>query len=149
MWRIPYLLIFGLGLASIILLCSGKSSPERKIVGEWKELTWSYQMLSDTAANDTQIQGAVAQELGEDMLVHKAETWHFYPNGILKLKSKTCEKQLKWHLKGRGNVLQITFDGNKTENYLLSELSSTKMNLDYESAVQVKGIAKLSFQRIN
>ncbi len=149
MWKLSYIMVFGFGFASVSLLFSGKSSPESKIVGEWRELTWNYEMLNDASANDMQIQGAVAEELGEDMLVHKAETWHFYPDGTLKLKSKSCEKVLEWHLKGRGNVLQITFDGNKTENYLLSELSNTQMNLDYESAVQVKGIAKLSFQRLN
>jgi hypothetical protein len=145
-----YISIFMLVVTFFVLLFNYSPSPEIIILGEWKELTWEYEKV-DKAGNEVvykNIPEEVKNTIAENLVIHEAETWEFLPHGKLKLSGENIEKTVNWRIKGRGDILQIKYDDGITENYILSELNKNKMNLNFETEVHARGIAKLTFEKI-
>jgi len=147
---ILYFLIFGIGLTSVMVMVSAGPSPEVLIRGNWQEVTWEYERVDKSDDNDfdyKQIPEDVKRSIGENLIIHQAETWVFLPNGKLILRGEDTEKLVDWRIKGRGHILQIKYDDDTAENYILAELTDTEMHLNFETDIQARGIAKLTFQR--
>lgn len=145
-----YILVFAFGILSFVIMVGAGPTRENLIRGEWQELTWEYEKVGKSE-NDSlyrHIPEDVKNEIGENLIIHKAETWTFLPHGKLRLKGSESEKTVNWTIKGRGNILVLKYGDGLTEHYVLTELDDTKMCLNFEAGIQARGIAKLTFERI-
>jgi len=148
--RLIYFSAICSGILLFVLLISATTNPERQILGEWKEVKWEYEKVNQTDANGAsllQMQDDVKQAIGQHLVIHEAETWTFLPNGQLRLSGKVNNKIVSWRLKGRGHILQIKYDRNQYENYVIDKLDDGTMCLQFETDVQARGIAKLIFSK--
>lgn len=146
-----YFGVLGTGVGLFLLFLQASPSPEAMILGEWKELSWTYERV-DLPANDVidkTITSNVKEAIGNRLVIHQAERWQFYPNGDLLLISDAGERKVKWQIKGRGHILQLIYDKDTAENYVLADLNNGQMNLHFETDIQARGIAKLTFERLN
>lgn len=138
--------IFVVALFSPLCLLFGKiRTPERDFLGKWKELTWEYKEAEHFLLNRL---GNRQNQVAEDSIrIHSAETWDFKRNGVLVLtKADDSSKTMKWSLKGRGNILEIT-DGAVTEHYDISTIAGDKIELNYLTDIHVKESARLVFEK--
>ncbi len=143
-----YITVFLVIVTTIFTLMSFSQSPEKRIVGQWNEKSWEYErvnLIGDT--NNKEITDDVKKIIGQHLLIHEAETWQFLPNGKLILKAGENERLVDWKIKGRGHILQLKYDDNVVENYNLTELNKNKMVLNFDSEIQARGIAKLTFEK--
>lgn len=148
---IRYIGFFTLGISLFILLISMSNNPENIIEGQWKELVWEYEKVdkNDTITNDfDNVSDFVKDVVGENLVIHKAESWTFKPNGKLILKGSNYSKEVNWTIKGRGNILEIKYDNNNCEHYSLTELSDNKLVLNFDTDTHTRGIARLTFEKI-
>lgn len=148
---IRYIGFFTLGISIFILLISMSNNPENIIEGQWKELVWEYEKVdkNDTITNDyDNVSDFVKDVVGENLVIHKAESWTFKPNGKLILKGSNYSKEVNWTIKGRGNILEIKYDKNNCEHYSLTELSDNKLVLNFDTDTHTRGIARLTFEKI-
>jgi hypothetical protein len=147
---IAYIGIFALGLMSFVIVIKNSPSPESLILGQWSELAWEYEKVDKSLLDSTKyktIAEDVKATIGQNLVIHEAETWHFLPNRKLKLISENSEKTVSWLIKGRGHILQLKYDNNSIETYNLTELSDDTLVLNFESDIQARGIAKLTFTK--
>ena len=88
-------------------------------------------------------------ELAQDLIIHRAETWEFLPNGKLLLhKDDGSTVRLDWKLKGRGHILKLNYADEKTEYSDLNKLSQEGMTLYFDVEIQAKGIVRMTFEKI-
>jgi hypothetical protein len=146
--RITYIGMFSSVLLCFAILLSAARNPEALIVGEWKELSWEYEMVDKTELS-AEIKSSLSGDTGENLILHRAETWHFLPNGRLLLSTETEDMVLSWRLKGRGNILQLVYEDRSTEDYILSVLDGDTMCLNFDTDIQARGIARLTFEKVN
>lgn len=150
--RALYIIIFAAITGFFVLLVTSGKSPEEAIVGSWKEVSWEYEKVNKT--NDGEsftklIDDNVKTEIMENLIIHKAEVWRFTSDGKLYLHNgNKPSTTLDWKLKGRGHILKLNYQDNKTEYYDLSELNNNKLVLYFDIDLQVKGIVKMTFERI-
>lgn len=145
-----YIAFLSFGLVLFTALLSMSQSPETQIEGEWKEQAWEYEKVNsnDTTKSDfTKVSSYVKNVAGLDLIIHKAERWKFCPDGRLILQGKNFTKELHWFIKGRGNILELKYSNN-TERYTLTELSDNKLVLNFNTNANMRGIARLTFQKI-
>ncbi len=143
-----YIAVFLVIVTTIFTLMSFSQSPEKRIVGQWNEKSWEYErvnLIGDT--NNKEITDDVKKIIGQHLLIHEAEIWQFLPNGKLILKAGESERLVDWKIKGRGHILQLKYDDNVVENYNLTELNKNRMVLNFDSEIQARGIAKLTFEK--
>jgi hypothetical protein len=147
-----YCIVLILGVSGFTWMKLHVQSPDTLIVGTWNEWAWEYEKvntLSDRKkllAGDTMAQ-CVKDQLGKHLMIHSAEIWRFRPNGILELQGADTVKTVKWKLKGRGHMLELEYDNKIIEHYNLTELTPTQMILNFDSDMQVRGVAKLIFNK--
>lgn len=127
--------------------------PEHLIVGTWNERSWQYEKVNAPSDlkkihRDT-IAQSVKDQLGRHLVIHSAETWQFKQDGSLLLHGADTTKRVKWKLKGRGHILELEYADKVIEHYNLTELTPSRMALNFDSDIQVKGIAKLTFDNID
>ncbi|HEY5748888.1 MAG TPA: hypothetical protein VIU12_22615 [Chryseolinea sp.] len=128
------------------------NGPEQLIVGTWREKAWEYEKVNTPAdrrrlkTEDT-VSQAVKDQLGKHLMIHSAETWEFYPNGLLILEGPHDVKNIHWKIKGRGHILELKHRDQTVEHYNITELTRDHLILNFDSDIQVKGIAKLTFQK--
>lgn len=129
-------------------------SPERAIIGTWNERSWQYEKVNARSdlkrlqSQDT-IAQSVKDQLGKHLVIHSAEVWQFKRNGTLLLHGRDTTKEVRWKLKGRGHILELEYANKVIEHYNLTELTPSRMALHFDSDIQVKGIAKLTFDNID
>lgn len=145
---IKYFGVFGLGITFFVYTIAASKNPENSIEGQWDELIWEYEKVdkNDTLNQDFKnISEYVKDIIGENLVIHKAESWKFFPNGKLVLEGKEHSKQVTWCMKGRGNILEIKYDNQNIEHYNITELTKDKMVLNFDTDVHTRGIARLTF----
>jgi len=134
------------------LLLHGEKSPDKRIVGKWKEVSWVYEKVNRSKQGHepgSEINRDERSLIAPDLVIHEAETWEFRPDGKLLLHKRTGRPVLlDWRLKGRGHVLKLHYNNEKTEFYDLDELSSDKMTLYIDVEIQAKGIVRMTFEKI-
>lgn len=150
---IRYISFFAFGVFLFVTLISMANSPEATIEGEWKELVWEYEKvdkINDTTKSDyDNVSYYVKDVAGQDLVIHKAEKWIFCPNGKLILEGNDYSKEISWNIKGRGNILELKYDNNNVEHYSLTELSDNKLVLNFDTNTHTRGIARLTFEKLN
>lgn len=150
---IRYISFFAVGVFLFVTLISMANSPEAIIEGEWKELVWEYEKvdkINDTTKSDyDNVSFYVKDVAGQDLVIHKAEKWIFCPNGKLILEGEDYSKEISWNIKGRGNILELKYDNNNVEHYSLTELSDNKLVLNFDTNTHTRGIARLTFEKLN
>ena len=149
LWFI-YLGIFATGLMSFVVMIQAAPSPETLILGEWKELKWEYEKVNkiEDTLNYKDISEEVKNKIGQHLIIHQAENWRFLPNKRIVLIGENSIKHASWRIRGRGHILQLKYDDNNSiENYNITELSEEHMVLNFDSNIQAKGIAKLTFEK--
>lgn len=142
-----YSCVFALVLMGFGGLIRSAPNPEQAILGEWKESGWYYERVS--SVKDKRSQQA-AGNLGQEVISHKAEIWSFKPNGQLLLSkaNKLGYEVVSWSIKGRGNILELKYNDGRREHYDLTALAADSMTLNFELDTQIKGLAKLTFDRL-
>ena len=139
----------------LIILCltvmtSMAENPEKKIEGVWKESIWEYEKVdkNDTVNKDfSSVSGYVKEIASQNLVIHKAEKWIFKPNKKLTLKGKNTTKEITWTIKGRGNILELKYNDNTVENYNLTEIKDNKLILNFNTNTDIRGIARLTFEK--
>lgn len=145
-----YIILLLAGLTTFCLALKQADSPETAIIGEWQELKWEYEKVNEgpEGVNKKYNSDETRWLAGQHLVIHESEKWTFLPGGKLKLSGKNRDKIVTWSLKGRGHVLELKYDDDMKESYNLTRLNENQMVLNFESDVQVKGIAKLTFEKI-
>ncbi|SFU18057.1 hypothetical protein SAMN04489724_4753 [Algoriphagus locisalis] len=147
-----YLTIFTLVVVVYFTLLSFQKTPSDSILGEWKEVSWEYEKLDSTRKADSSfdymITDHIKDQISQNLIIHKAETWKFTEDETVEMQGSDSKKCFHWTLKGRGNILQI--DGSDLmEHYEIQELSADRMILHFNFDMQVRGIVKMTFEKIN
>ncbi|MBX2897793.1 MAG: hypothetical protein KF763_20290 [Cyclobacteriaceae bacterium] len=129
-------------------------SPEKLILGAWAEKAWQYEKVNKPNElhrkhNPDTIAQSVKDQLGKHLIIHSAETWHFLANGKLVLRGADTVKEVSWKVKGRGHILELEYANHIIEHYNITELTPTRLVLNFDSDIQVKGIAKLTFDNLD
>ncbi|MBX2915005.1 MAG: hypothetical protein KF856_07015 [Cyclobacteriaceae bacterium] len=153
-----YLAGFTLLLIAILVMVAQLKkhvpNPEELILGNWTEKAWQYEKVSNPNelhrkhSVDTMAQ-SVKDQLGKHLIIHSAETWHFNSHGKLLLRGADTVKMVNWKVKGRGHILELEYANQVIEHYNITELTSTRLVLNFDSDIQVKGIAKLTFDNLD
>ncbi|WP_114791880.1 hypothetical protein U0035_15235 [Niabella yanshanensis] len=138
-------------LACLSFTIKAYHDPETVILGSWKEVHWEYDRVYHSAHIDRAI-SSDAREVKEmsatDLGIIDAESWVFNPDGSLILSSHHIKKQASWKIKGRGNILMITYDNNRVERYNIARLTKGKLELNFDTDANIRGIAKVSCVKI-
>lgn len=151
LWLV-YIGIFALGLSSFIIMLNSSMSPEVMILGEWNEMKWEYEKVNENELDSLHIHELsemVKKQLGHNLIVHKAEQWKFEPDGRLIMHGKNISQEIRWAMKGRGHILELKYANGLIESYSLTELKENQLVLNFETEMQARGIAKLTFEKIN
>ncbi len=143
-------IILALFTTSITLLFCAQS-PEHKIMGQWQEVSWDFERLDvDTKSLHQDFTTLQRQEVYKNLIIHDAEIWDFRPQNTLYLNAKDQKPtQLKWAIKGRGHVLQLKYQDKKTETYQVHLLNEDEMVVYFNFDLQIRGIVKVTFKKIN
>lgn len=146
-----YLTLFLAASFGMLWAMEGVESPEQSILGTWREQSWEYEKAYNRTAKkafraDT-VSQRVKDQLGRHLIIHFAEQWDFNPDGTLMLVGADTTKQVSWKLKGRGHILELEYANHVIEHYNLTALNETTMVLNFDSDIQVKGIARLTFTK--
>lgn len=139
-------LLFFIAMGTIVFTHS--SYPERAILGEWKEVSWVYQLSNNkkTKAISTEERFSMLNHL----VVHEYENWTFTTNYQLKLHQKDGnEHYSKWRLKGRGHILTIENKAKLTETYSIEALNKNQLLLHFQTDNQARGIVKITLQKVS
>ncbi len=156
--RFLYPAVFLAVSSMYFLMLSLQEGPESRIVGEWKEVSWEYEkvdslihrgpdyLLADHIGRLTDL---IKSQIAKSLIVHEAEVWRFGTDETLHMLGDSLTKETRWKLKGRGNILQISGADSQTEHYKIQELTPTRMVLHFNTDMQVRGIVKITFERIN
>jgi hypothetical protein len=145
---IAFFLLFGTLIYWLLLL---EESPDKRIIGKWRETSWRYELVNGD--HDTITTRMIAEDAREqiarELIIHEAETWEFKKDGTLLLHRKDFPPtRLRWTLKGRGHVLQIDHDEKPlSEFYDLEEVNDERMVLYVDIEIQAKGIVRMSFEK--
>lgn len=126
------------------------SSPEEAILGKWDEIIWEYEMghkKGNAGTMENAVSNDVKKQLGKHLVIHCSEKWEFFNDGTLRLTGNDSERIVFWSLKGRGHVLEIKYDDGITEHYNITKLSKNTLVLNFESEIQTRGLAKLTFEK--
>lgn len=141
-----YISLLGMMTGFLCSITNKTSSPELLIVGQWNETQWQYEKVG-FQENINHV-NELKQAARKDLMIHEAETWRFLPNGTLQLCGKDSTKCVKWLIKGRGHILQLKHeDGNWSENYNIDVLDSNTLVVNFETDIEAKGLAKLTFNK--
>lgn len=143
------------GLLAAMILTSAcllvkVESPEEQLVGEWEELSWEYEKVNHQgSSNYFAIDDAQKQEIIKNLILHESEVWQFDDDKRLTFISANGEREsLDWHVKGRGNILELRHDDERIEEYQVQQLSEDLLVIHFNFDLQVKGIVKMTFKRM-
>lgn len=135
-----------LGCLSILLMATNAHESQNSLVGKWTEQKWEYETDS-TKVPLTSLQTTQNPTMPMQVIRHQAEVWDFQPNGTLRIASALVQKEAKWSLKGRANVLVLAYPDGQQEHYQVTQIDDKSLVINFESQIQARGIAKLTFTR--
>jgi hypothetical protein len=145
-------IIFVLFFIGAVYVVTHARSYEQSIIGRWQEVSWEFEKSDAPEAGDTAVllSGSQKDEIWEGLTIHKAELWEFRPEKEINLydANRRTLKKLEWTIKGRGNILEIRHPDHHTENYQIQEIKDDQMVVHFNFDLQVRGIVKMTFKRI-
>lgn len=145
-----YLIVALTAISGIAWVVRVAPNPEILLLGEWKETDWLYESSCfEKKLNNSCAEGKRGSHalLGQELIIHQAETWNFRPNGELIIELQDRELTGSWCLKGRGNVLEIKYEDQFVEHYQINRIKEDSLVLYFDAEMQAKGIAQLSFSK--
>ncbi|UXP32199.1 hypothetical protein N6H18_17815 [Reichenbachiella agarivorans] len=149
---IIYTLILSSLVGVISLMINSGGHPHNHLIGAWKETSWQYEKLDDLEGEDEmtmEIDHQMKSEISKSLVFHEAEVWHFAPDGEIGLFDQYGKsKRLDWRLKGRGNILKLLADGERTEYYNIKSLSADKMEIHFTTDIGARGVVKMVFEKV-
>lgn len=114
-------------------------NPERVIIGEWQETGWIYESVDKNNFLYRDI------KLGRK---HESESWRFMRNKKVQFfNGGDVSAEATWKLKGRGHILQITYEDGDEELYDIKELDDDRLEINFDIGMESRGIARLVFIR--
>lgn len=144
-------------VALVVLLALGVlaapgcgTNPEQDLVGCWVETGWEYERVDDRSSPiGSWSDGVRLRSYPDRSLVrHEGELWEFRGRGALAIGDRAgALTSARWRLKGRGHVLTIRQGEDRFEVYDIKELSAEKLVLHFDLGMEVRGIARLEFER--
>ncbi|GGZ12948.1 hypothetical protein GCM10007049_00860 [Echinicola pacifica] len=145
-----YTIVALLIVGGIFSLLSSHHSPDERLVGRWREISWQYEKLdSPSTASDASIFAIsehIKREISRDLVIHQAETWEILPHGQMQLHLQGGEiKALDWRLKGRGHILKLMGKNRPLEHYQIQKLNGDSLEVHFNSDLQTRGIIKMTF----
>ncbi|MBL7932594.1 MAG: hypothetical protein JNL60_11870 [Bacteroidia bacterium] len=147
--RLLYFSVFIIAISGLLTAFSFSRSPAKTIIGGWEECAWEYEKVNKLPPernNYRDISDEVKDLIGQKLSIHTSETWLFLPNGKLVLYGPQGHRIIKWKLNGRGHVLELR-DEDRIENYNITELNDSSMVINFDTDMEVRGIARLTFAR--
>lgn len=145
--------VFLLAIAAIIGLFAVGDRHENAIVGEWKEVKWKYEGEEEFEDFDLRAEATevLNQRIGRKFFKHKDEVWQFHSNGTMTTRSAENgdEKDLRWVIKGRGNILVLKDGSTPLEYYNITSLNDDSLVLYFDLDLQAKGVAELRFKKVH
>lgn len=145
----PIYLFFSVLLSLSAWMLMDAKSPESLILGDWEEVSWKYEKLNHNNVLDFDIDDFQKQEICKNLVIHEAETWRFGPDKTLSfLEEEVIKENLKWNIKGRGNILELKHLNSMVEDYQVVGISEDELVVQFSFDLQVKGIVKMTFKRI-
>lgn len=145
-----YIVILAAVVSGIAWMIKAAPNPESLLLGKWQETQWQYEsQCTDHKKTKVTANGTTGAHswLGQDLIIHQSETWLFEPAGKLTILLKDRELCASWCLKGRGNVLEIKYEDQFVEHYQITRISEDSLELHFDSEMQARGIAQLSFSK--
>ncbi|MFA6151788.1 MAG: lipocalin family protein [Chitinophagaceae bacterium] len=138
-------------LGSAFVLRSNHLSPEQMIMGNWKEVSWTYEKADNKGSvnfNDEPINDAMKHMISQSKIIHEAETWNFTPDSGLVLNTHHKNLNVDWALMGSSNILRLKYNDEFEEHYNLIELNEKRMVLHFENDRLTRGIVRITFEKI-
>ncbi len=149
--RVCFRALIGIGAGVFLLGAACTESPEKTLVGCWKEVDARYEKLpKDGRVNRLWSDGVRVRDYPtRDILRHESEAWEFRPGGEVQILGRNGKATKgRWRLKGRGHVMTVRFPATQAfEVYDIKELDQDRLVLHYDSGMEVRGVARLEFQR--
>lgn len=149
------LLIIGSIVGLFVMALSvvlGNSHPERRLLGQWQEVSWTYEKVDPTpleVATGASLGEELRKEITKGLVIHESETWRFAPGSELVLhKNGTRNDTLQWKLKGHGHMLQLVFGDAHEEVYQVRELKEDEMVLQFNNDMIARGVVRIVFKRV-
>ena len=126
--------------------------PARNIEGVWEEVEWVYERVDRAGSSLVEkdaLRTRLKNEISEDLIIHKSETWKFNRDNTLTLMKKDKNPvTLEWRLKGRGHILKLKHESGALEFYQIRELDRDEMILHFENDIHARGIVKIVFKKV-
>jgi hypothetical protein len=140
-----FLLLFTTGVLAIIF----NDSPEKLLIGDWKEVGWQFEKVNHNGnLTDFSLSDLQKEEIYSNLIFHEAEVWKFTTDHHLALKIiGTPTENLYWNMKGRGNILELRHRNNSIENFEIQSLTEDTLIIHFSFDLQIKGIIKMTFKR--
>lgn len=138
-------------LGSAFVLRSNFLSPEQMIMGNWKEVSWTYEKADNKGSvnfNAEPLSEAMKHMISQSKIIHQAETWNFTTDSGLVLNTQNKKLNVNWALMGSSNILRLKYNEEFEEHYNLIELDDKKMVLHFENDQLTRGIVKITFEKI-
>lgn len=134
-------------------------SYEQLIIGQWQEIAWEFEKSDHSTDSVLVIDDEQKAEICKNLTIHEAEIWEFSNGKNMSLYNTRQQpiRQLSWTIKGRGNILELQQPDNGTwphrrnlssENYQIQEIKNDTMVIHFNFDLQVRGIVKMTFKRI-
>jgi hypothetical protein len=142
--------IFFIVFVGSIYIVTHTQSYEQSIIGRWEEVSWEFEKADQPTKDSILIDGSQKAEICKNLTIHEAEMWEFKPGREISLYNNTQQpiQNLEWTIKGRGNILEIRHPNHQVENYRIQELQNDTMIIHFNFDLQVRGIVKMTFKRI-
>lgn len=115
--------------------------PETLIAGQWTETEWQY---------ESDLVHAFFEYEMDNVIKHRAETWRFDPehHKVYFFKNDILIDSALYRFKGRGHVLKLIHNDGIEELFDVKELNQKELILHYNIGMETKGVAKLTFSRV-
>jgi hypothetical protein len=148
---------YAYGFIIILLVFSAvtiyrEDSPEKLIVGRWEEVSWEFERVNvDSVKKNSNLEEFQKREIYQNLMIHNAEEWEFFPGRILTLKhsTDTPETELKWVMKGRGHILELKYGDDRVECYQIHELTKDTLVVYFNFDLQIRGMVKMTFKKVD
>ena len=148
LYKLNYLLV-GVLLLSSLLVVIYVASPEKMIVGEWKEVGWYFEK-PDYRVDEQNFAQVLEQnvriEILEKLEILHVDRWIFQDDGTLEVNDSSVAN-MTWSIKGRGHILEISRDGTPIESFQIQTLNNDQMELHLNLDIQIKGVIKILLER--
>lgn len=144
-------LIFMVSASMVTVL--GDARPEARLMGEWKEVAWTYEKVDQTnpdVGTKATLSEELRNEITKGMVIHESETWRFERGSALVLQKNGARNDtLQWKLKGYGHMLELVFGDNHQEVYNVRELKDDELVLQFNNDMIARGVVKIVLKRVN